>query len=870
MNKKKSSRDSKKNEEVLRFRNMLRGTSNPLVSLAQARNTLAPGLFREVAAWLFDTPVIGRKVFSPGYPRTFKQYWGNELLTPTTPEREFRWAVANLLPHAARLREFLSRATVFHQAFLADDFPSCTAILDEVEQRFGQSLWLIKHRLPLLQAMSGLEAQKRYSESIQQSAGSIPFIAAITYLASMRTEPSVTPGRFRSQVEAKLRKWNVDAESNSYLRFHASPSINQTSGALADILRIAQAGAVIDYYEALVCISQLAAVAGPPILASILVSELPTLYARTTDSRLGAILAGLGEPPPDLRPAHPAALTGADALLKGEYVQALADAMAALSANPADPDALMIAGMATAMLPAQQDTHERPLGQRIVSWMAGVIAKNAIVSKDSIELIKLSFNFFGAPWANTLLGVVEKENSSEPLLRSGGWAHLAALSIPAVHPFRVLWLPPGETRERYARYMETLLEPSHSSAYTLAVADSQQVYRLSQEIIWEECTLAEAEQAFACDAFEKALEAANKLERSSRAYYRHRAIRLACAALLRMDWTKDCVDRLTTAYVHERTVHDLLPIKAVAIAIAKDEGRPLSGDLSVPILFELYTRHVGKNYDSECMFACTEFLEAHGLQRPTDLRRVYGQFDRKKLVYFLRYVSVESIMDRSSMFDSSRALLEERLGICQLLIELDSDGVESYHTEIKTLLRRLMLQKRMKEVEQSKIFVDTDSIKRTVAEDLREAFNRFMALRNEVKESPEVEQAFHKASTGDLTGLSNLALPQNETTELFESIIRRIREEYLLSPEHGLAKYLSVRIRHGTLAAHLRKPVELARLVTRKESSSGSYKQNEYWPKRVSGATPAARDWLVNRLATFSSTTASGARGVNGETGQAD
>ncbi|MCY1022710.1 hypothetical protein [Pyxidicoccus sp. MSG2] len=855
MGKKKSDRVSKNRSEVVQLRNMLRGTKQPRSVLGHARNTLAPELFKEAAAWLHATPLVARRVLPSGYPRTFSQYGSDGPLPATTPVREFRWAVANLVPHAASLSEFVTYAAAFHRAFLADDFATCTTLLDDIEQRFGQSLWLIKHRLPLLQAMSGLEAQKQYAESVRFSDNANPFIARATYFTSIRTEPSVTPGRFRSQFEVRVRKMEQSPGYLTRLRFHVCPSIIQDPQLLAEILRREQAGSVIDYYEAFVCISQFVVVTGQVSFASFLVPELGALYARTGDPRLGAILAGVGATPPGLPPAHPAALTAADALLRGHPERALAEAAAALASNPADPDALLVAARAASMLPNRMESHERPLSQRIVSWMAGVIAKDASVSKDSIELVKLALNFFGAPWANTLLGLVEQENASDLLLRGAGYAQLAALSIPAVHPLRTLWLPLGGARERYAQHMERLLDPSDSSAYALATADPQRTAHLPEGILWEERTLLEAVHAFSNGNFQEALAAANRLERSSYAYYRHRAIRLACPALLHLGQTEDCVDRLTSAYVAERTTYALLPIEAAATAVASDEKRPFAANLSIPILFELYTRHVDNHFDSECMFACTEFLDAHGINRPTDLRGVYEKFDRKKLIYFLRYVCVESIMDRSKMFDSSRALLEERLGICQLLIEIDADGVEAYHTEIKTLLRRLMLQKRMKEVEQSKIFVDTDSIKRTVAEDLREAFSRFMALKNERKEfgdSPELEAALEKASSGDLTGLNSLELPQNETIELFESLIRRLREEYLLSPEHGLAKYLSVRIRHGTLAAHLRKPVELARLVTRKESSSGGYKQNEHWPKRIKGASAAAREWLTHRLAAFS------------------
>jgi hypothetical protein len=150
--------------------------------------------------------------------------------------------------------------------------------------------------------------------------------------------------------------------------------------------------------------------------------------------------------------------------------------------------------------------------------------------------------------------------------------------------------------------------------------------------------------------------------------------------------------------------------------------------------------------------------------------------------------------------------------------------------------------------------VDTDSIKRKMNEELREAFARYLALRRERSDpagTTEVRAALRKATAGDLHDLVSLTLPKNETNELLESLVRRLRDEYVESPEHGLDKYLSVRIRHGTLAAHLRRPAEAANLVTTRVAGGKAYKRNEYWPDRLSIAGKDA-DHLTERLSEFS------------------
>lgn len=69
-------------------------------------------------------------------------------------------------------------------------------------------------------------------------------------------------------------------------------------------------------------------------------------------------------------------------------------------------------------------------------------------------------------------------------------------------------------------------------------------------------------------------------------------------------------------------------------------------------------------------------------------------------------------MDTSSEFYSSNELYEERIKICQILIELDSRNHDIYSNQIKEYTAKLFINKKMSEIEQSKIYVDIEGIKK--------------------------------------------------------------------------------------------------------------------------------------------------------------
>ena len=186
--------------------------------------------------------------------------------------------------------------------------------------------------------------------------------------------------------------------------------------------------------------------------------------------------------------------------------------------------------------------------------------------------------------------------------------------------------------------------------------------------------------------------------------------------------------------------------------------------------------------------------------------------------------------------------------------ELDNNGADIYSAEVRELTSRLIIGRTKRQIEHRRVFVDTARIARGPAERFRESFNRYVALVREglvASDVAETQRAMRKAVSGDPDELVRLRLPRNEAMALLEFMINGIRDDFASSTEHGLDGYLSVRIRHGALAGHLRGPLEKLHLVTRREAGKISYKQNSHWQTRLAAATPEVCIRIDQRLAAF-------------------
>jgi hypothetical protein len=212
-------------------------------------------------------------------------------------------------------------------------------------------------------------------------------------------------------------------------------------------------------------------------------------------------------------------------------------------------------------------------------------------------------------------------------------------------------------------------------------------------------------------------------------------------------------------------------------------------------------------------------------------------------------------MQNYYVLESTNEVLDERLKVLSDLVVLDPGNSKTYEEELRDITRSRLLQKAVREVEQSKVFVDTNSIKKTIEKELRQDFSRFSSLlaaglggdahsfRETIKEL---------AARGDPLAPA-LEVPKNESASLCTRMMVRIFNECIGNPEHGLDCYLSMRIRHGTLFGQMRTPVEQEFLVTQKAPDGQGYLENAYWKSELEWKIDSARIHLIlGRLNKFS------------------
>ena len=268
-------------------------------------------------------------------------------------------------------------------------------------------------------------------------------------------------------------------------------------------------------------------------------------------------------------------------------------------------------------------------------------------------------------------------------------------------------------------------------------------------------------------------------------------------------------------------------------------------NISTSILLHHYPNIINNN---DLWIAYDEFLTANELLYPKEFERIQTNFEKAKLIYFLKNICKQEIYDSSPAFESHDELDNERVEVCRLLSELDKDNFEVYINEIAEINRFQLIRKGIKQIDESKIYVDVKGIKSSLEKDIRESFDRSLNLLDlPIDQIMKIDgnadnilvpyytnkNEFNKSDSSDL----NIKITSYSRFNQFTDMFSKIRDKFISSNEFGIDTYLSMRIRHGTLLGEIRSVFEANNLITKKEDTSEKYQDNIFWLEKINFKT---------------------------------
>lgn len=299
--------------------------------------------------------------------------------------------------------------------------------------------------------------------------------------------------------------------------------------------------------------------------------------------------------------------------------------------------------------------------------------------------------------------------------------------------------------------------------------------------------------------------------------------------LMRKECFKDAVEFYVNARLKDISVDFIITEEQKKLIASKKE------ELSALIPLELAVYMQMTNQDEHTVyFAYKKYLKHINAKRASEIKNI----DSSLVRYYLSHVATMRILTYHVLqFKTEEAVMDERMQILSNLNDAFND--KSYSEEISSISRDKKIRELNAHADESKIYVDVQSIKSGDLSDVQPLFEDYEVAESQTELLKQSAEAELKELFGNLDQDVDFIYIEptvrqreviNYKHEILNKIFKLVRDQFLFNPKSGLDNYLSTRIRHGTLVNKLRNSFEVSNLVT--NTINGQYSSNDYWITR--------------------------------------
>ncbi|MBG6111710.1 hypothetical protein IWX84_002598 [Flavobacterium sp. CG_9.10] len=756
-------------------------------------------------------------------------------------ESEFVWAKNILLKNFEALNQFVLVSEKFSDVLINGNLKDAAVILEDIEREFGFSLWLIKNKIAYLQLVDGLEAQKRYTQSIKNKLKDTTLPRFITHWVSVRNEKQTSSVRYRNRIQTITNRMTSSKQLGfrEYINYHLLAVDDLDPERFIHVLRLEYSSSLIDYYEAFVALLRVLSVNPDDKLKSKVFNLVGNNNFLINDNRIEhlSVLLGVKKGMPNevnnyLNNRYNLIFTGNNSTNSDLTLQTLENPIA-LIADSYEKALINNSNknFKSIDINSFNDLSQLRLRDILIDKLSKVIQNGIVNSSEEFnELNKIAMNFASFPWASAINIQLIKENVALSKLKAD--CEIFALKIPYIHSDLIDCIADIKLARSYEDLCVHYSPEGITTKFYISLKDLNE-NAIPLGLTQDYNNLLRGLIEFNINKPHDAIIRGEELKKSNNSYFKRRGYSIISYSHLKINDLKMACFSVAECYVKERHFYPFLPLEQILKLIKPGtaEWKTVNSFIDFSIVLDAYFKHINTNLETERRFAYEDFLLKNGMEKPSELVDYINKFDKNKIIYYLRFICIETIMDTSGAFNGgSEEVVTERLTICRLLLTIDSVNSNVYKQEINDLVKKQVITSRKQEVDQSRIYVDIQSIKNWAESELDENFNRYIAyLKNNLNILENKSQSSNiLIQSNDLS----MNIPENEVNALLKFMIQEITDAYL-SPDFGLDRFLSTRIRHGILEGHLRRPIQNHELITKREFKNGPYLRNDYWLKKI-------------------------------------
>lgn len=786
------------------------------------------------------------------FPRQAEQIFSNKVpKRHVTAYREILWAIARCYQFKDSLKDYCSQRQIFEKAVLLNDHESACALLDNIELQFGKSIWVYQNRMASAHIAPGESLPSEVAALVLEEVRSNKILHLLLNYVRRRIEGATLRDKLRDEIEGQV---NSEVYSN-YLRAKIFDVADSSEAAVSSLLFIDSQASIIDHYSSLVLVLQ-AAVSDRMLneeMIGWIIPSLVRLYEGTRDYRLLGVMSAMGKP---LIQNNHNSLDRVDAIeyyTVRDYEACINKTSEILQNDPTDSAIRLLRVKAEVALMRRFDG-EGGLRGELSEHFFNILSANENFFPSVHALIVLADRFSDHQWMLYFRAAVWYEIGAEEMRRTPSWMRDMYVRELELSPFAALVLEPVHAEEVLAHFEKwgrcpmtiDLVRQIMTGTTASSPVDPRTAKYLARELI-----------------FKKKYEDAANMYRIAAEGDARPAVKLRSwgglsLALMLNGNFKEALDNAVGAFLNNPHAPLLLPFRELVELLPEADQWPSTINLSLMLALAGQLDIEGDL--SKIRLAFEKFCEDNQILNPSQLVERVDEFGKENVIAYLANVWQPEIMRQTLLYMRPEHIDEARIEACQCLVKIDPTHARAHKEELASRIKQQEIVKATALVEQSRVYVDIEAIKRSLRTKLK---NSYAQYKNSISQHGKQQNELLEKIKSALEGFDNgTSLPtilsslhvldgQDAPTQSdiqFSALFGEITKEFLTG-DHGLNAYLSTRVRHGKFVDALRKSVADEHLVTARQDD-GTYMQNSYWDGILS--EHECRDSVLNTLKNFS------------------
>jgi hypothetical protein len=769
-------------------------------------------------------------IYGSSLPQSINELGDSKVLYGNgndTFENEINWTLLTIRKYEGKIQVFINKKTEYEKSLITGDYQKANIILNEIEQDVCVSLWGIEQRFILIEIEKGLKENTKYLNDINEQ-NKKWFIKRFSHFFSLKAEKELSVNQYNISLARLLFRY-VESENQvdlHYFNFKLNFLEVEEQTLLPDFLAIEGYHSIIDKYISLIRILQLSVLEGNKEKKEFLDSRIYYLSKKVVDfnvDKLRLLIDTNFEFEFKTQESDINTLKALDYYTNGEYGKVISVLNSYLLEFPLSIELYEIYLKSIILLDKQLlpiGNDENSFQNRIMKALYGILLRDDSMPECLNEIRKIAFNISSIYSVSFYLMNFYKEEAEGKRT----FMNQSVLSTSFLNP----------------TFIQLLNSSSISNNLSFEFKNSTSLEYLFQQ---ESGTLESIENANLpqnrkdilkaffyqkSESYNDAIEIWEEMLNSSsiKNFQKEKILQNLFNCLESLKQYDKCID----LYVDNYFVNPLLVSNIIVDRIKKNikasKYKNVSHTINLPLFYKLTN---SEDYDVHTSYEC--YLLAQDCFTPTESFEIIDRNINEKTIFFLSDICTLDIFKHSPFITSSKHKYNERISVCKHLAKIDSVSENEYNKEIERLTKRLIIQKGIQEIDESKIYVNQTGIIESELKNITSIFRRFKMI-GELKSEEDIsildlysEKMFSYKHSDKEDGSEYSKDPQ---FDIYKDIFYFLLDKFLFS-NYGLQQYLSARIRHGVLLGEIRPEFENLNLITEKEKGIDKYKDNSKW-----------------------------------------